>query len=515
MASQMRDFMKFKRAGGVLLHPTSLPGRLGIGSLGAEAREFVDFLLETHQHAWQILPLGPTGYGDSPYQSFSSHAGNPLLISLETLAEEGLLKPGSLETDPSSSPDQVDYPQVIRFKGRLLREAFDSFMNSKSGEEVLRFEQFCERNSSWLADFALFMAAKEIHGGIAWTGWDPSIAARLPEAVRRWSRELSRETGFHSFCQFQFFRQWEAIKAYANAREVMIIGDVPIFMAHDSSDVWAHRELFDLEPDGSPRVQAGVPPDYFSATGQLWGNPLYRWEDMARNGFEWWVERIRAALSTVDMIRLDHFRGFHAHYEVDGKAATARRGRWVPGPGAALFERLEEKLGPLPAIAENLGVITPPVEELRTRLGLPGMAILQFAFGTDPQGPDFRPHNYPRDRVVYTGTHDNDTIVGWWTSADTGASTRTLGEMKEEREFASKYLAADGKEIHWAFIRAALASVARLAIIPLQDLLGLGSEARMNTPNTPSGNWRWRLKPGEISADVRARLSGLTLLYDR
>ncbi|HYK91290.1 MAG TPA: 4-alpha-glucanotransferase [Acidobacteriota bacterium] len=507
--------MNIGRSSGILLHPTSLPGSEGIGSLGTEAFDFVDFLVETHQRVWQVLPLGPTGYGDSPYQCFSAFAGNPLLINLEKLATEGSLCTEDLRLEPAPSLDQVDYGSVIPRKQILLRKAFEALRRSADVEQIRRFEAYCGRNSSWLEDFALFMAAKELHGGIEWTRWDPSVAARHPDALAKLRRELALDVDFHKYCQYQFFKQWEAVKTYANARAIKIIGDVPIFVAHDSADVWSNREMFDLASDGSPRVQAGVPPDYFSASGQLWGNPLYRWEDMARGGFDWWVERIRAALSQVDMIRLDHFRGFEAYYEVDGKAVTAAKGRWVKGPGAALFDRLEEKFGRIPAIAENLGVITPAVEELRTRFGLPGMAILQFAFGTDPQGPDFRPHNYPRDRVVYTGTHDNDTIVGWWTSADAGSSTRALADVEREREFALKYLAADGKEIHWAFIRAALASVAQLAIIPLQDVLGLGSEARMNTPNRPSGNWRWRFKPGAISSGIRARLSELTALYDR
>ncbi len=507
--------MEFARSSGILLHPTSLPGRLGIGCFGEEAYRFVDFLAGAGQRAWQVLPLGPTGYGDSPYQCFSAFAGNPLLISLETLVNEGHLTSEDLESIPSLPEGEVDYGEVIRYKLPLLRKSFDHFDQRATPPERRQLESFCLRNEFWLDDYALFMALKHAHDGIAWSSWAPAIASRQQEAVRRWSRELAREIDSCKYAQYQFFRQWSALKAYCGARRIRIIGDVPIFVAHDSADVWSHRDLFDLEPDGKPRVVAGVPPDYFSATGQLWGNPLYHWDVMARLGYQWWVERLRAALSLVDIVRLDHFRGFEAYWEVPGTAATAATGRWVPGPGLALLSRLKDALGDLPIIAENLGVITPAVEELRNRFEFPGMAVLQFAFGTDPQAPDFKPHNYPRNRVVYTGTHDNDTVVGWWTSAGAGQSTRSPEDVRKEREIACKYLATDGSEIHWVFIRAVLSSVAQLAIIPLQDVLGLGTEARMNTPSEPTGNWRWRYKSEMLTDQLQERLRELTQLYDR
>ena len=507
--------MKLPRSSGILLHPTSLPGPFGIGSLGDEAFQFIDFLAETGQKAWQVLPLGPTGYGDSPYQCFSTFAGNPLLISLEKLLSEGWLPQSDFRNIPAFSDGFVDYGEVIRYKLPLLRKSFDIFDQKASASERDQFDTFCAANRHWLEDYALFMAVKDAHGGVAWTLWEPEIASRQPAAVQHFGRQLAREIRSFKYAQFQFFRQWNAIRACCHDRGIKIIGDVPIFAAHDSADVWSLRELFDLEADGTPRVVAGVPPDYFSATGQLWGNPLYRWGAIARSGFHWWVERLRAALSLVDVVRLDHFRGFEAFWEVPGKAATAASGRWVQGPGTALFDKLQEELGDLQIIAENLGVITPPVEQLRIRYGFPGMAILQFAFGTDPQAPDFQPHNYPRDLVVYTGTHDNDTIVGWWNSGEAGDSTRSMEDVKKEKDFAQKYLATDGRDIHWVFIRTVLSSVAQLAVIPLQDVLGLGSEARMNTPNKPTGNWRWRYNPGQLTSEVRERLRELTSIYDR
>jgi 4-alpha-glucanotransferase len=504
-----------RRSSGILLHPTSLPGPSGIGSLGDEAFDFIDFLAETGQKAWQVLPLGPTGYGDSPYQCFSAFAGNPLLISLGKLVSEGWLLRSDISDAPAFSDEFVDYGAVIGHKLPLLRKSFDIFDRQAPSDARDQFDAFCLSNRDWLEDYALFMAVKDLQGGVAWTRWEPEIATRQPAAVRRFERRLAREIRSCKYAQFQFFRQWDAVRAYCRDRDIRIIGDVPIFVAHDSADVWSLRELFDLEPDGTPRVVAGVPPDYFSATGQLWGNPIYRWDAIASSGFRWWVGRLRAALSLVDVVRLDHFRGFEAYWEVPGKAATAANGRWVKGPGAALFDRLQEELGDLPIIAENLGVITPPVEELRNRYDFPGMAILQFAFGTDPQAPDFKPHNYPRNLAVYTGTHDNDTIVGWWNSAEAGESTRSLEDVKNEKDLARKYLATDGSDIHWVFIRAVLSSVAKLAVIPLQDVLGLGSEARMNTPSKPTGNWRWRYNPCQLTSDLRERLRELTSIYDR
>lgn len=507
--------MKGSRRSGILLHPTSLPSRFGIGDLGPEAYRFADFLAAAGQQIWQVLPLGPTGYGDSPYQCFSAFAGNPLLISLETLIEDGLLSPADLEGAPAFPASEVDYGAVIAFKIPLLQKAFECFEARASASDKDAFDAFCHENASWLDDYALFDAVKEAHEGAPWNRWEKAVAERQPHAMKGLRQKFARPARSRKLWQHLFFKQWAALRRYCHDKAVRIMGDVPIFVAYDSADVWAHPALFRLAADGSPAFIAGVPPDYFSATGQCWGNPLYRWEVIARSGYRWWIERLRTTLSLVDLVRLDHFRGFEAYWEVPGTATTAVKGRWVKGPGAALFEALGKALGELPIVAENLGVITPEVEGLRERFGFPGMAILQFAFGTDPQGSGFRPHNYTRDLVVYTGTHDNDTTVGWWTSGGEGDSTRTIEEIRKERALALEYLDAEGREIQWAFIRAVIASAADTAIVPLQDVLGLGSEARMNLPGRPSGNWRWRSTPDALTESIRERLRELTVLYGR
>jgi 4-alpha-glucanotransferase len=508
--------MSFPRSSGVLLHPTSLPGPYGIGDLGATALDFIDALAAAGQRIWQVLPLGPTGYGDSPYQGFSAFAGNPLLISLDDLIEQGLLTSSEVSDRRAFSVGDVDFPTVQAHRQALWPAALDRFEVSAPPAIRERFDRFCSTNAAWLDDFALFMAVKAAHGHAAWTEWNPDIAQRDPVALARWSARCAREIRAHKLTQFFFFEQWRRLRAACRARAIVILGDLPIFVAHDSADVWARRELFRLEADGRPAVVAGVPPDYFSATGQLWGNPHYRWDVLERTGYAWWIDRFRALLDQVDRIRIDHFRGFEASWEVPGDATTAVRGRWVKGPGAALFEAVRSALGTdrLPFVAENLGVITPAVEALRERFGFPGMAILQFAFGTDPQAPDFKPHNYPRNRVVYTGTHDNDTTVGWWTG-EGEHSTRSQTDIENERQHVRRYLGTDGREVHWDFIRAVLASVADTAIVPAQDLLGLGSEARMNRPGAIGGNWRWRLRPGELTPDVAQRLAVMTETYDR
>ena len=505
----------FSRSSGVLLHPTSLPGRFGIGDLGPPAFEFIEWLRSAGQRLWQVLPLGPTGYGNSPYQSFSAFAGNPLLISLDRLVEDGLLTAAACSRDAFAEGD-VDFSAVIPHRQALWPAVLDRFDDAAPPALRDRFDRFCQQNAGWLSDYALFMAVKAAHGQSAWTAWDPEIAQREPAAVQRWTARCAREIRMHQLTQFFFFEQWQRVRDACHARNVAIMGDLPIFVAHDSADVWARRELFRLEPDGSPTVVAGVPPDYFSATGQLWGNPHYRWELLERSGYAWWIDRCRSLLEQVDRVRIDHFRGFEAAWEIPRGATTATGGEWVKGPAAQLFEVMQSALGvdQLPFVAENLGVITPEVETLRERFGLPGMAILQFAFGTDPQAPDFRPHNYPRNLVVYTGTHDNDTTEGWW-SGDIGHSTRSQKDIEDEREYASRYLGLAGQEVHWPFIRAVLASVADTAIVPVQDLLGLGSEARMNRPGTTGGNWRWRLRPGQLTADVAERLATMAATYDR
>jgi len=481
-----------------------------VGDLGPEAYGFVDFLAEAGQRIWQVLPLGPTGYGDSPYQLFSAFAGNPLLISLDQLAEDGLLAHAELAQAPVFPEDAVDFGRVIAFKMPLLRSAFDRFAG---GAE---FDTFRRDNAAWLADYALFMALKAAHGGEAvWSRWEPEIAARQTEALDQWRARLAPDVEALEFEQYLFARQWRKLHDYARERGIRIMGDLPIYVAHDSADVWANPDLFQLDAAGDPAVMSGVPPDYFSATGQLWGNPIYRWDRMAETGFRWWIDRLRAALQQVDIVRVDHFRGLEAYWEVPAGETTARNGRWVKGPGAALFQALEDALGNLPIVAENLGVITPEVEAIRTQFGFPGMAILQFAFGKDPQAPDFKPHNYPRDRVAYTGTHDNDTTVGWWSSAGSGDSTRTAADVQAERAFTRRYLATGGSEIHWVFIRTLMASVANTVLFPLQDVLGLGSEARMNTPAVPSGNWLWRYRAEMLTPAIAQRLKEMVSTYDR
>jgi 4-alpha-glucanotransferase len=493
-----------------------LPGPFGIGDLGPCAYEFADFLSAAGQKLWQVLPLNPTGYGDSPYQCFSAFAGNPMLLSLERLRDRGLLHQSELDQAPAFPEDFVDYGPVIKFRMALLRRAAQVFFADASGADRAAFDRFCESAGAWLDDYALFMACKEVHHGIMWTLWGPEIRRREQQAVSEWSTRLAEELQAYKLWQFEFFRQWEGLKIYCQQRGIRFMGDIPIYVAHDSADVWAHSHLFHLDEQGRPTVVSGVPPDYFSATGQLWGNPIYRWDLLAANGFQWWIERFRASFALFDMVRLDHFRGFESYWEVPAGETTAIHGRWVKGPGENLLSALQNAFGELPIVAENLGVITPPVEKLRKQFGLPGMSLLQFAFGTDPQGPSFRPHNYSRDLAAYTGGHDNDTTVGWWSSSGAGDSTRTPEDVHQERAFARAYLnMGDDDEINWVMIRAILASVADVAIVPLQDVLGLGTKARMNLPGTVSGNWKWRYRPGALNAELSDRLRSLVALYDR
>jgi len=497
------------RVAGILLHPTSLPGPYGIGELGREAISFLDFLHETGQTLWQVLPLGPTGYGDSPYQSFSAFAGNPLLVSLDGLAEQGLLDAAELARSPSFPKQAVDFGRVSEHRRPLLVKAFAAFEKQAGAESRGAFDAFVRRHAAWLADFSLFTALKRANGGAAWNTWDRALVERDPGALERSRRELAHDVREVEFEQFLFFEQWAALRQAARERGIRIMGDVPIFVAHDSADVWAHPDIFHLGRDGRAAFQAGVPPDYFSATGQLWGNPLYRWDALARTGYAWWIDRMRASFELVDLVRLDHFRGFEAYWEVPGDAKTAEHGRWAKGPGAALFEAVRAALGELEIVAEDLGLITPEVEALRDGLGLPGMAILQFAFSSDAHANEFLPHNYPKRKVVYTGTHDNDTVAGWW-SAGVGDSTRTQAHVDRERERALAYVGGDGREIHWDFIRTLLVSVADTAIVPLQDVLGLGSEARMNLPGRGHGNWGWRYSADALTPALRKRLRAIT-----
>ncbi len=498
------------RASGLLLHPTSLPSPYGIGDLGPEAERFIDFLAAAGQSIWQVLPLGPTGYGDSPYQCFSAFAGNPNLISPDLLVEDGLLTAD--EAGNARLPEgPVDFAAVWRTKRRVLDAAFARIQPTHRAG----MREFRAQHAIWLEDFALFMALKDEHGGVSWLDWPDVLRLRDPEALRAARVRCVDGIERHIFRQWLFFRQWDRVRALCRARGIRVMGDIPIYVAADSADVWSQPGYFLFGTDGRPSFVAGVPPDYFSATGQLWGNPLYRWDVHQRDGYRWWIDRFRATFEWFDLVRLDHFRGFYSYWSVAASETTAALGEWLPGPRAALFEALENALGCLPIFAENLGVITEEVEALRTRFAFPGMAILQFAFGSDPQAPSFQPHNYPRDVVAYTGTHDNDTTQGWWNSDAGENSTRSAGEVRQERAFAREYLGTDGREMHWALIRAVLASVANTVLIPVQDVLGLGNEARMNLPASTSGNWKWRMRTGALEPAMADRLRRMVEAYGR
>ncbi|HJP93115.1 MAG TPA: 4-alpha-glucanotransferase [Pyrinomonadaceae bacterium] len=499
------------RSSGILLHPTSLPSPYGIGDLGPAAYEFVDFLVAAGQSLWQVLPLGPTGYGDSPYACYSAFAGNTLLISPEQLVKEGLLDSAPA---PAVRSYKIDFGEAHKIKEQLLQRAYERYKRTTDTALRSAFETFAQLHAYWLDDYALFRALKDAHGGIAWNEWETSLVRRTPSAIARAHDELREQVEAQMFYQFLFFRQWSALKNYCNDRGIRIIGDLPIFVAQDSADVWTNPEQFKLDKNGQPLVVAGVPPDYFSSTGQLWGNPLYNWERMEADGFKWWIERVRATLTVVDVARVDHFRGFAACWEIPGGDKTAERGQWVEAPGRELFTAIRKTLGELPIIAEDLGVITPDVIELREEFGFPGMRILQFGFGSDSKNIDL-PHNYVPNVVAYTGTHDNDTTVGWFHSVAGEGSTRNAQQIERERKFCMDYLNTDGEEIHWDFIRAVLASVANTAIVPLQDLLGLGTEARMNLPNSTEGNWAWRYTPGMLINQIAIRLNKLSELYGR
>jgi 4-alpha-glucanotransferase len=499
------------RASGVLLHPTSLPGRFGIGDLGLEAYRFIDFLADSSQQYWQVLPLGPTGYGNSPYMCYSAVAGNPMLISLELLRDEGLLTEEDLAQVPDFSGDRVDYDAVIAYKTPLLYKACEAFTNHASDIQKTRFTGFCDSKAHWLDDYALFMALKTANQNKGWYDWEPALVKRSPAVLDKWRQQLDRDIRFHKFLQFAFFSQWSQIKQYANDRNIEIIGDIPIYVAHDSADVWANPENFCLDEEThQPALMAGVPPDYFSATGQLWGNPVYNWEHLKTTQFKWWIQRFEAMLDYVDVIRIDHFRGFESFWaveldpEIQPEHRTAIKGEWLEAPGVEFFEALREKLGKLPILAEDLGDITPAVEDLRDRFEFPGMKILHFAFGSDPGNP-FLPFNYVRNCVVYTGTHDNDTTVGWYESREEwerNAIVRFLGQVSP-----------DG--IHWDLIRLAFSSVANLAILPAQDLLGLDTAGRMNFPGKPEGNWEWRCPSQALDSSLAECLKTLTHTFGR
>ncbi len=492
--------MPFSRSSGILLHPTSLPSRFGIGDLGPEAFSFVDFLSASGQSLWQVLPLGPTGYGDSPYMCFSAMAGNPLLISLEVLRDKALLSDEDLNS-LAPYPNTIDYGRVISEKFPLLKKAWRNFQTLGSPEQQVAYTQFCESNADWLEDFSLFMALKEHYHGKPWTKWNLSLVKRKRDAIKKAKIKYAKFMDFHCFLQFEFQQQIGALRQYANQKKISIIGDLPIYVAHDSAEVWATPEYFDINKDtGVLYTVAGVPPDYFSATGQLWGNPIYNWEQLKNDKFEWWIQRFIVLLGYVDAVRIDHFRGFEAYWSVKFGEETAINGEWIKAPGEALFNRLYERFGYLPIIAEDLGVITPEVEQLRDNFNLPGMKILQFAFSTDDENP-YLPPNYTDNCVVYTGTHDNDTTKGWFESLTAEEKARVL-----------KYLKSDKPEnIHWDLINLAYSSVAKMAIVPLQDILGLPGTARMNTPSKKDRNWTWRFDLQMLTEEVLNKLKALTV----
>lgn len=485
------------RASGILLHPTSLPGRFGSGDLGADAYRFIDWLVSSGQTCWQMLPLGEIGPGNSPYMSRSAFAGNLLLIDLDELAGQGWLQPGELDQAPDFQAERIDFGATHSFRMTCLRAAAGCFFNLNKDKHS-EFNAFCEEEGGWLRDYSLFMAISEHQQGREWDSWPQELVHRDEQALCSFERQYPEEIGFWKFSQWCFSRQWNNLKQYANSRGIRIIGDVPIFVAYQSADVWAHQELFKLNDGGRPLVVAGVPPDYFSETGQFWGNPVYRWEAHQDSGFAWWIERMRHALRISDIVRVDHFRGFAAYWEIPADAPNAIPGYWVEAPGEQLFNALKSCFPHLPIIAEDLGIITPDVAELRDKFELPGMRVMQFAFG-DTEANPFLPHNYVPNTVAYTGTHDNDTTRGWWNALS-----------EHEKSFALNYLHSDGTSIHWDMMRALSASVANTVIFPLQDVLGLSSEHRMNFPGRPTGNWEWRFTWNQIDPEQTRELARIT-----
>ena len=498
--------MAFSRSSGILLHPTSHPGRYGIGELGREAYQFIDFLAQSGQKLWQILPLGPTGYGNSPYMSFSAIAGNHLLISLDLLREKNLLSEADFEDIPDFPLDQVDFDKLIAWKIPLLRKAASNFVKGSDTILYKQFAGFCGGNADWLEDYALFMALSHAYPGKVWMEWPTEIRERHWGALETPKQELQEEIFLHKFLQFEFFEQWLALKRYANSLGIEIIGDIPIYVSHNSADVWANPQVFRLDPQtGNPLEVAGVPPDYFSETGQLWGNPLYNWDYLKNTGFDWWVRRLKAVLSLVDIIRIDHFRGLEAYWAVAFGQENAINGHWLKAPGYDLFNTIGARLGKLPIIAEDLGDIDQAVLDFRDHFAFPGMKILHFAFGGDAGNP-YLPFNVERNCVIYTGTHDNNTTVGWFQD--------NANDYEKARLY--QYLGApSGQGVAWDLIRLAYSSVANQAIVPLQDVLGLGSDARMNTPSVAEGNWSWRYRQEALTGEYSERLRDLVNLFGR
>jgi 4-alpha-glucanotransferase len=500
-----KNIMHFERSSGILFHPTSLPGRYGIGDLGTAAYQFVDFLVDAGQTMWQILPLGPTGYGNSPYQSPSAFAGNPLLISLDRMVEENLLESGDMPDIPEAfyREDRVNYDAVASYKYPLLKRSFERLRASPTSPHTKELARFCKEQSGWLDDYALFMALTE-HFEKPWYQWDRDISLReSPAAIEQWQKKLSEQIEFRKYMQYLFFTQWLSLKSYANSRGVRIIGDIPIYVSFDSADVWANPDMYKLDKDGNPTVVAGVPPDYFSATGQRWGNPIYRWDQMSKRDFDWWIARMKQTLTVVDIVRIDHFRGLESYWEVPASEETAVNGKWVKAPGTKFFNTLNSVFGELPIIAEDLGLITPEVEKLRDKFKLPGMKVLHFAFGDTSDNP-YLPHNYEANFVAYTGTHDNDTTIGWFEKLP-----------HDQREAVQCYMGREGSDIAWELMRLAMMSVAEVCIVPLQDVLRLGSESRMNTPGTIEGNWEWRLPSRTLTPGIAQGLRTLTKAYGR
>lgn len=531
--------MEFKRSSGILLHVTCLPSKFGIGDVGVEAYHFIDFLHKSKQALWQVLPIGPTSFGDSPYQSFSTFAGNTLLISPELLVQQGYLTQSDIENSPEFNPSKIDYASVAVYKNELYKKAYKNFNTSAASQQKAAYNKFCLDNLSWLEDYSLFVALKDYFieqrrndknsseykafkkttakclqpnladdyyfGGV-WTTWPKGLVQRKPEALAKWKDALSEYMCYYKFLQYEFNRQWQQLKHYANEQGVKIIGDIPIFVAYDSADTWANPNLFHLDSSGFPTEVAGVPPDYFSATGQLWGNPLYDWKAHKATGYQWWINRITNTLQSVDIIRIDHFRGFDEYWAIPAGQITAINGTWKKGPGADLFEAIEKALGNLPIIAEDLGIITDSVRDLRDQLKLPGMKILQFAFSAEDTKREnaYLPHNLSKNSVLYTGTHDNDTTQGWYEHSD-----------DPDMDIVRRYMNISGKNIAWDFIRLAYASVCAIAIIPLQDVMQLDSSARMNTPGVPSGNWQWRYTNDMLKDDYAQSLAYLADLFGR
>lgn len=501
--------MKFPRRSGIILHPTSLPGRYGIGDLGAEAYRWIDFLVAAGQTYWQVLPLNPTGYGDSPYLCFSALAGNPLLISPDKLIESNHLAQSDIADVPAFSAEHVDYGGVIQYKTELLNRAFANFQRNGSADQQKAFRRFCKEQTGWLDDFALYMALKESHGWRPWYEWERELVMREDRAMAYARKDLNDQIENQKYRQWQFFTQWLAVKQYANERGIRIIGDIPIFVAMDSAEVWASPHLFHLDKDLKPTIVSGVPPDYFSKTGQLWGHPHYRWNLMADDGYAWWIKRFKMVFTVADVVRIDHFRGFYNYWQVPFGETTAIKGKWIKGPGAKLFRAVTQALGEVAIIAEDLGEFDVEsragVTALQKEFGYPGMRVLNFAFDGDSPHNPFLPHNFSGDEVVYTSTHDSNTVVGWYHDEAT----------ERIRDHVRRYLARDGSDIAWDFIRLAWSSVAPTAMTTAQDVLSLDGSARMNAPGIASGNWQWRVLPGTLNDAIAARLKELTALYGR